>query len=416
MIGAKKTSFTFFLFVAISLCGSATCASETLTMESAVESAFAANPDIQAAIHEFEAQRARAPQAATPPDPEFMIEFDQVPIDTADTERGMTQYMVEQMIPFPSKLVYGYKAEKRAAEAALSKHMSAAQEIRRQVKRSYWDLWRVSEELATDREALAIFRQSKSSSEEAYANLKGSAVDPVRAAVELGEIEARIAILDEERLSAIASLSALMARELDPNTKVAEPTRFPSVPKLSELLGRAKSDRPEINESEKMVDSSRAKLSLAKSQYAPDFTLRWGYIDMPGGMQNAWMGRLGVTVPIWSLSKQRFGVRESNAMLSRARSMRESTLLSTESEIKIAYAKLMAAKKGADIYSGTVVPRSRLLLASTQEAYKNSKGDFLSVVDSIRSLTNARLMLARSKAEAGQAFADLERAVGGELK
>jgi outer membrane protein TolC len=99
-------------------------------------------------------------------------------------------------------------------------------------------------------------------------------------------------------------------------------------------------------------------------------------------------------------------------MLKRAKSMREEAELATVAEVKSSYARLMAAKKVIKVYAGMVIPRARLLLSSSQEAYKSSKGDFLGVVDSIRSLNNAELMLVRAKADEAVAFADLERAVG----
>ncbi|MFH0800345.1 MAG: TolC family protein, partial [Pseudomonadota bacterium] len=364
---------------------------------------------------EYEAKSARPPQAATPPDPKFMVDFIGVPTGTADVSRGTVQYMVEQEIPFPTKLVYGYRAEKRAAEAALAGHAATAQEIRRQVKRAYLDLWRVAKEEAIDREALSIYRQSKGSSEEAYAAKKGPIADPVRASVELGEIEGRLAVLGQQRIEAAANLSKLMAQPLDPSVRVAEPPHIQRVAGVDDLIAKARNERPEIDEAARMTESEGARLAVAKSQYAPDFTLRWGFMDNPAGTPNAWYGRAGVTLPLWSLSKQRFGVRESKAMLARAESVKEAQLLSTEAEVKGAHARFVAAKRGADIYGGTVVPRARLLLRSSQEAYKDNKGDFLGVVDAIRSLTNAELMLVRSRVEAAQAEADIERAVGASL-
>lgn len=394
------------------LSSSVVCSAEQLTMDVAINAALSANPDISAAGYAADAAGARAPQAATPPDPMFMLDVYQVPIDTIDIKDGMIEYMVEQQIPFPSKLVFGYKAEKRAAEAALKGKTAAEQEVVREVKRAYLELWRLQEEARIEHETLAIYRQNKGSSEEAYATLKGSVADPVRASVELGEVEAKLAGIDEERLDAIANLSKLMATNIDSSINVANPPPLPHIRNLDELIEDAKSTRPEIEEAASLVKSQSARLSLAKSQFGPDILLRWGFMDMPGNQQNAWRARLGLSVPLWSFSKQRFGVRESKAELARAKSMKEAAVLSTESDVKSAHAKFMAAKRVMDIYTGTVVPRAKMLLSSTKESYKSGRGDFLNVVDSIRSLNNAEIMLVRAKTDAAKAAADLERAVG----
>lgn len=400
-----------FILITIS-CTQVTFASEALTLEKALEIALASNPELAAVGHAYDAAHARPPQAATPPDPQFMVDFMGVPTNTANVDQGTIQYMVEQEIPFPSKLVYGYKAEKHAAEAAFSQKNATEQEITKQVKQAYLDLWRIQEEEKIERETLAIYRQNKASSEEAYAALKGPIADSVRALVDMGEIEGRLAILGQDRIVAAADLAKLMARDIEPGIQLATPPPSPPIATLSELITKTKETRPEISEAQSVVASENARLSVAKSQYAPDFMLRWGFMDNPSGMPNAWYGRAGISVPLWSLSKQRFGVRESKAMLARARSIEETIKLSTESDVKSAHARFVAAKRIVDIYSNSVVPRARMLVRSSQESYQSDKGDFLNIVDAIRSLNDAQLMLVRAKADAGKAYADLERAVG----
>ena len=196
--------------LAVSLPSYTARATETLTMDAAVSAALAANPTYPAAAYASDAARARPPQAATPPDPQFMVQFSQVPINTIDVNQGMTTYMVQQEIPFPSKLVYGYKAEKRAADAMLSRQDMTGHELVRQVKLAYLEVWRLQQERKIERRTLAIYRQNKAAAETSYAALKGSIADPVRAAVDLGDIQARLTIIDESRIDAIARLSALM--------------------------------------------------------------------------------------------------------------------------------------------------------------------------------------------------------------
>ena len=398
----------FFLFSATGVAGE----KNLLTLDQAIEKGLSQNPSIAAAYYATQAAFARPSQAATPPDPEFMIQFTEVPINTADVSQGMTEYMVEQRIPFPSKLVYGYKAEKRRAEAFQSREAMTAQEIVRQIKHAYADAWRLQEEEKINKQTLSIYRQNKGVTETAYATLKGSVADPVRASVDLGEIEGQLALIEQEHIESVANLSSLISEALDQSMRVSQPQEPPPVASLNELLETAKAARPEISEAHKMIASESANLSKAKSEYGPDLTLRWGYVDMPGNLQNAWTGRIGVSVPLWSLSKQRFGVKESNAMLKRAESLKVEAEQSTEADVKSSYARLAAAKKVMRVYSGTVIPRARLLLSSSQEAYRSGKGDFLSVVDSIRSLNNAQLMLVRARADAVIAYSDLERAVG----
>ena len=407
-----KRPLTYFLIaVCALLILPGTSWAKTITLDDVLSLATKNNPALQAALHEANAAHARPPQAATPPDPNFMVQFGQVPINTIDVSQGTTTYMVQQEIPFPSKLVYGYKAEKRTAFAKDSQHLAVSQEVVRRVKLAYLDIYLLQEESRIEHATLAAYRANKSAAETAYASDKGDLADPVRASVDMGDIEAHLATIEQQRLAAIATLSALISDSLDPSTKVAKPKSLPKTANLSTLVERAKEARPEISQAEHMIDASAANVGLAKSQYAPDLTLRWGYDDRPN-MQNAWTGRVMVSVPLWSLSKQRFGVREAKAMEMRTKAMKEESVNRTTDDVKSAYAFLEAARKRRSVYGGKVVPRARTLRDAAREAYANGNGDFLGVVDSIRSWRSAELELVRARVDEHRAHAQLERAVG----
>lgn len=403
------TALVLFLPLAnqgIGLCG------EVLTMDAAVAAALSASPEIVAVNAEYDATKARPPQAATPPDPEFMVDFIGVPTDMANVGKGTIQYMVEQKIPFPSKLVLGHKAEKKQAEAMRSGAMVTAQEIKRQTEHAYIDLWRLGEEERINREALSAYVMGKNSAETAYASAKGGIEDPVRASVELGDVEGQLALVDQDRLVALAKLSKFMAKPLDPSIKTEAPHIPLSIEKLETLIEKAKETRPEIAEASSLIEAQKAKRSLAKAQYAPDLTFRLGYMDNPSGMSNGWYGRAGVSVPLWSFSKQHYGVQEAEALFRHAQSIKEGETLSAESDIRMAYARLIGAKKVVDVYASKVVPRARVLVSSSRQAYSSEKSSFLGLVESVKSLNNAQLALVRAKAEEAKAYADIERAVG----
>src|SRR3989338_9998988 len=167
-------------------------AGESLTLDQAVDRAMKGNPTLAAAGYETVADFERPAQAASLPDPSFMVQFSQVPINTFDVDRGMTEYMVQQTIPFPGKLVYGYEAEKRAAEGTQAMETMTAQEIIRAVTHAYANAWMLQQERAIERRTLARFRENKGTAETAYAANARPVADPVRAAVDAGEVEGRL--------------------------------------------------------------------------------------------------------------------------------------------------------------------------------------------------------------------------------
>lgn len=406
---------TKILIIVISLVSIATLVfsrtADALTMEEALATAMESNPTLSAAAHAADAAHARPSQAATPPDLNFMVQFGKVPINTIDVGQGTITYMVQQMVPFPAKLVYGYRAEKRAAQAMDSRREMTAQELKRMVKLAYLEAYRLQEEKRIESEARRALGISKASAEAAYAANEGTLSDPLRAAVDIGDIDGRLATIEQDRLDALANLSALMARPLDPDTRVSPPKKLPSIASLDTLDSRAKTVQPDIKETEHLIQTQSARVSLAKAQYGPDLTLRWGYDDQPN-MQDAWTGRVMISVPIWSATKQRFGVRESKAMLKRAESMNEERILSTEAAVKSAYAQYRAATKRTGIYANNVVPRAKTYLRATKEGYQSGDEDFSDVTDAVLALRKAEVDLIRARVDQQRAYADLERAVG----
>lgn len=202
-----------------------------------------------------------------------------------------------------------------------------------------------------------------------------------------------------------------MATPVDPETRVAPPTKLKRVATLNQLIDRAKATRPEIAQTKHLIRSQDAKVSLAKSQYGPDLTLRWGYNDLPQ-QSDAWTGRVMVSVPLWAASKQRFGVRESKAMLKRAKTLSEEATLMTEAEVKSAHALYRAATKRIDVFARKVVPRAKAYLSATKEGYRAGNDDFTDVVEGIMKLRHSELELIRARVDQQRAYADLERAVG----
>ncbi len=399
------------LVAGIALLSASAHAADALTMERAIDAALHANPGLAASAQQAQAAHARPPQAATPPDPNFMVQFGQVPINTADVSKGTTTYMVQQTIPFPGKLIYGYKAEKRAAEAATSHVAMTAQEVTRQVKLAYLDVYRLQEESRIERHARSAFGVGKASAEQAYAADEGTLSDPLRAAVDMGDVEGRLATIEQERLDALAQLAALMAAPLDPETSVAKPTAVARVASARALIDRAKAASPDIKETQHLIRAQDARVAQAKSEYGPDLTLRWGYDDRYN-QQDAWTGRVMVSVPLWSLSKQRYSVRESKALAKHARSLNEERVLGIEAAVKSAHARYMAATKRVDIYGHKVVPRAQTFLKASTEAYQAGSEDFATVTDAIMSLRKAETELVHARVDQQRAYADLERAVG----
>jgi outer membrane protein TolC len=123
-----------------------------------------------------------------------------------------------------------------------------------------------------------------------------------------------------------------------------------------------------------------------------------------------------VSLPIWFWQKQNFNVKEMRkelkAMEAEFKDRENMVLL----EIKEAFSELEALKKLAILYRTTYVPQAEQLLKSSSASYEANQADFLNLLDSERIVLEFKLDYFKTLIDLEISFAELERAVGVDLK
>ena len=118
-----------------------------------------------------------------------------------------------------------------------------------------------------------------------------------------------------------------------------------------------------------------------------------------------------VTLPLW---QNRIGsaIHEARRNLNASEARLEQEENEGEFEIKNAYFQWTAAKQTFDLYDNALIPQAELAFRSDQASYEAGKGDILNLIDSERTLLNARVARLQSLANVFKSFASLERSVG----
>jgi len=329
----------------------------------------------------------------------------------------MTMYAISQEVPFPTKLYYRAKIASRLARMAYETYRAKERGIIAQVKSAYAELFLVSMSIGITKENKSILGQFSSIATTRYSVGKGTQADALKAQVELAKIENELIMLEQKRLTAQARLDVLLNR--DPSLEIVislSEITITRPPTLDELYLLAKNSNPELKAYHYGIERGEAALKLSLNEFMPDLMVQFRQMvahgDLQGGM---WAGTLGITLPLWFLQKQVFGVKEMKSELDMVKAEAQMKQNMVLFEVRDTYARAESNYKIAELYQSSFIPQAEATVQAAIKGYESGKEDFLNLLDSQRMLTEFKLDRYKAMAEFVTAVADLERAVGREI-
>jgi outer membrane protein TolC len=169
--------------------------------------------------------------------------------------------------------------------------------------------------------------------------------------------------------------------------------------------------RPELRAGEAEIDRTAAEVEVMRSMYRPMAMVRAGRASTMAEGDGA-MLMVGVSVPLWR-GRLRAGVAEARAMERMARADLAAMQRMVEGEIAGARAQAEATRESLHALESEVIPRARSAVDAAVAAYAAGQGTLVLVVDALRALWEAESERVMAETQAGQAWAQLERAIGG---
>jgi outer membrane protein, heavy metal efflux system len=392
----------------------------TPTLESVEAYAEAHNPAIVAARHGWEAARQRIPQVRAYENP--MVTYSPDTGNMAETRAGPqgTGVGVSQAIPFPGKLTLRGRIAGEEAAAASERLRATSQEVLRQVRVRYAELYVALRSLDVNHEVTDLARQFAEIAEAKYRVGKAAQQDVILAREEISRLRADEAVFEGDRDAALGALNALLDRSPRAPVGPPEELRAQQVRRsLAELVDAAEQNRPELRAQDHLVEASRRALSLAKMDYLPDFRVGGQYTEVQGGTNpmfaedghDIWMATLGISIPIW-IDRIEGKIGESRAQAMQSESARRDLANRVGDEVQRAYERTRTAARTEEIYGTTLIPQTDERVGAARAGYQTGIVDFLTLIDSLKSLERARLDRYRAIRSYHQSLADLERSVG----
>jgi len=403
------------LAAALALPAGAADLGNPLRLDAVVDYARAHNPEARAAQNRARALAQVPARVSAYDDPTLSWEAWNFPdswrIDQADNNI----FRIAQKIPFPGKRTVAGEVAAHEADMAGDQARATGLDVVAEVKRGYVDLWFAHQGLQIYTRDKDLVQRFSRIAEQKYGVGEVSQSDVLRAQVELTHETNRLKTAALAVDLARAELNALLSRRAN------EPLGVPEDPPMSapgwdleQLTERALANRPELAALEAGVAREESSVELAHLQYRPDFEFSLGrFVNY--GASDGFGAMASVTLPFAWGSKYEAGIQEANAGLAAMQSELRRGQDRVRRDVARALLRVQTASLQHDLAVTTHIPQAEQAVRVTESAYQSGSVDFLALVDTVRRIEMVHLDHIQAAADFAKAYADLERAVGGEL-
>lgn len=379
--------------------------SEFSTLESYLQRAQAANPELQAFEKQYQAAMQRIPQATALPNPMFEISNFVKFIEMRAGPHNNVLSLRQEIPWFGKRRSRGDEATAEA-DALRFAYQNQQLTLARTVALAFFEYGYTEEMMrltATSRDLLRELEPIV----EGKVRSGGEINALLRLKVEVGITDDRLQSLTQQRVVQSARLGELLA--------LPEPTLLPwpewqppeAISPDGVLLTEAiQIHHPELQMLEQMIESATVRRRIARLESFPDVTVGIHYLQSgrnmgPGDRQDAWSATVGFTLPIW-FTKNKAARAEADFSQDAAKSDYASRLNGLRSELSTSLARLSDANRRLQLYGEELLDLAEQAVANTRASYESGRTGILEVIDSERSLLDLQLLYWRAASDAWQ--------------
>ena len=390
--------------------------SPAVALEEVERIALLSNPEIQVAARRVAVLEARRPAAGALDDPSVMYRGWQVPLRQPwNYNAAMNMLSISQNLPgFGKRGLRNDIAQSEVTEAKAAFDATRL-DVQVRVRKAFYDLLRTEDELRVHDAHVDTARHGVEAARIKYTVGKVPQQDILKAQVALTRLAEHLIHFEEDAELSHIKLNTLLGRS--PRTPIAvrgEYETLTQLPAAEELERLALSSRPDLKESQAMLETRRKEQALANKTYSPDFTVSAGYMLLPSGSEfrNNYMIEGSINLPWLNRRKHDAEMAEASAKVSEQDAELIAMRNAAFGQIQEALAQVTAARKLVDVYQRSLRPQAEATLHSAVIAYENDRADFLNLLDSQMAVVDIDQAYFESLAEFQSKLADLELAVG----
>ncbi|MBC2382256.1 TolC family protein [Pseudomonas sp. WS 5106] len=378
---------------------------QTLTLDTALQNAFANNPELAAARWEIDIAEGGRQQAGLIPNPV-------VSWDAEDTRRDSrtTTIKLSQTLELGGKRGARVDVATRAQDAAALTLEQRRNGLRADVIDSYYAALRAQERLDLAQRSLALAERGLIVANGRVSAGKSSPVEATRAQVQLSEIRlelnrAQIGLTDAYRRLAASTGSATP----DFQAVASQRESTPVLPPAALLLARLE-QTAELRLAELQVLQNDASVGLEKAQRIPDLDVSIG--SQYDASVRERVNVVGVSMPIPLFNRNQGNVLAASRRADQARDLRNAAELRLRTETRQALDLWQTANTEVRAFNQQILPAAQNAVDSATRGFEMGKFNFLDVLDAQRTLIAARTQYLTATAQATDAWVRIERIYG----
>jgi len=185
-----------------------------------------------------------------------------------------------------------------------------------------------------------------------------------------------------------------------------------TLPSLQSLTDRLKHS-PELDRWTSELSRRQALLDEEKAKAVPDLTVTLGgsnYLHNQDYVMNA-----GVSMPLPVFDRNQGNIQQAERRRSKAENEQQAAQVRVGTELNATYLNLDAIHAEVDNYRSTILPGAESAYQAVQKGYQLGKFALLDVLDTQRTLFNAKGQYLRALTAYHQGIADIERLMGGAI-
>ena len=392
------------------------------SVDSLLDFAKTRNPEYAAMQAEAKASGQRITPAGALPDPRLRAELmditkggEQNP--TLSPGRvGSTRYTLMQEVPWFGKRDLKRDIAELEAEAAKGRALGTWTELSARIKTAYAQFYYVHGNERLTREILDLMIRLEKIAQVRYAGGLAAQQDVVRAQVEQTNLRNDLIALENERRGLRARMNALLSRPAP--AALAEPAVLRTLPAPAKLdyaalEGRVRARNPLLFVEDARIKAAEKSRELTHKNRYPDFT----FGVAPNQFQNSvkqWDLMVEINIPLQQATR-RSQERESEAMLTAARSRKEAASNQVLSELSENIASIEAARRTETLVTASLLPQAELTFQAALPGYETGKVDFATLIDALRQIRQAKQNLIKAQAESQARLGEIERLLGEDL-
>jgi cobalt-zinc-cadmium efflux system outer membrane protein len=376
-----------------------------LSLPTALDLAFLANPDIAVARREIQATEGVILQAQTRRNPDIAAS-----IEDTKRETRTTTIQLNQPIELGGKRAARISASERGYDAAVIDLAGKQAEIRAAVVAAFYDVVTAQERFRLAQATSELAKRATDIAAKRVLAGKVSPVEETRARVAESGVRIELGQAGSELQTARRRLAAMWGSEMPRFDRAVDQFEvLPSLPAFNSLR-QSLNQAPGLLRARMEVERRQALARVEQTRRVPDLTVSLGV------KRDEQLGRsqaiVGVSVPLPFFDRNQGNVLEALRRTDKARDELLATEVRLTSELGQAYDRLNVSRQEAELLRLEILPGAQSAYDATTKGYELGKFNFLEVLDAQRTFFQARAQYLRALAETHRSAAEIDRIVG----